>query len=227
MKTNCSDLTWYYGTGSSIVLRTSQGISPVRGDGNSGTKGTMPRGCGPDPDSVVRYGQIGRALAAIPPELEAVLSRAYGDAGRAVSEGGVQLRRWPAVAPLTAFASKLGRLWATKQKQRPENRPKKWTKKAIPPRPPKKERTPEEVQADEVKRDPLLGPPEARWVNQLLANRRPSVEERAAVERLREDATALLQAAEAAYTAARGRLEHGERATRRAAWDADARAVGA
>jgi hypothetical protein len=191
------DLIWRFGVGAAQVERTTSQIPEggIRGNGCRGTKGNTHTSPGPNLEAMERFGRIERALCRLTEIHRTVLAIAYGDLGQAVTDRGVfGGHRWRAVAPLTPLAGKLGPEWAARQK---------------PPR--KRVRTPAEVQADEAKRDPMAGPPSVRWVHALLEKQNRTVEEKAAVEVLRETANAMIAAAETAYVTAAGHVAHGER----------------
>jgi hypothetical protein len=191
------DLIWRYGIGAAQVERTTSQIPEggIRGNGCRGTKGSTHVSPGPNLDAMERFGRIERALCRLTEIHRTVLAIAYGDLGQAVTDRGVAGgNRWRAVAPLTARASKMGPEWAARQK---------------PPR--KRVRTPAEVQADEVKRDPMAGPAAARWARFILEKTRRTVEEVDHFEKMREQANAMISAAETAYVTAAGHVAHGER----------------
>lgn len=191
------DLIWRFGIGAAQVERVTSQIPEggIRGNGCRGTKGNTHTSPGPNLEAMERFGRIERALHRLTETHRTVLAIAYGDLGQAVTSAGMfGGHRWRAVAPLTPLAGKLGAEWAARQK---------------PPR--KRVRTPEEVQADEAKRDPMAGPASVRWVHALLEKTGKTVEEKAAVEALRELANAMIGDAEKAYVTAAGWIRHGER----------------
>lgn len=75
----------------------------------------------------------------------------------------------------------------------------------------KKARTPEEVQRDETRRDPDAGPAAVRFVLALLAEKQPSIVQRAMIEAMRDQANQMIGDAEIAYVKGAGVVAHGEK----------------
>ena len=109
-------LRWYLTAGASAVQPRGLHIpeTGVVGTGNSVSTPTTP-----NPDTLVRYGRVDRALYACGETLSNVLRLAHGDAGEAVTTSGLYAtRRWQAVASLTVAAHAAAAEWAPRALRR-------------------------------------------------------------------------------------------------------------
>lgn len=204
---HASALFWRYGIGAAMVERGA--IVPPdgspRGNGCDSTKGDVSRqgGDGPNPDVLVRFGMIDRALRAIAvPTFREALRLAYGDAGAIVTSTWEHMgRQWRSVAHLTQ-AAELGA--------------EKWGGKVVTVhvRPVKGEMW------DQRERE-LGGPAPQRFVRWLTkaTPRQLGPEGRELAREVEAAAKALLAGAEDAYALSWAEVERGERQTATAATD--------
>ena len=210
-----ASLFWRYGIGAAMVERGA--IVPPdgspRGNGCDSTKGDVSRagGDGPNPDVLVRFGMIDRALRAIDlPTFREALRLAYGDAGAIVTGTWEHMgRQWRSVAHLTQAAELGAEKWGGK------------VVVAFKVRPVKGEMW------DQRERD-LGGPAAQRFVRWLTkaTPRQLGPEGRELARQVETAARGLLSGAESAYAKSWAAVSAGERQTATAAGD-KARADGA
>ena len=213
---HAEQLLWRHGIGAAQVERGA--IVPPdgspRGNGCESTKGDVSRagGNGPDPDTLVRYGAIDRALGLLSSHTHReALRLAYGDAGAIATNTWDRMStQWRAVAHLTATAIEAALTWEGRVVQLAK------APKALRGLCP----CCQEVWCQ--KNRDLAGPAEQRLVRSLhrLTPRQLGPEGRALARDVETAGTALLWAAEDAYALAWGRLHAGEKVTAAAAADA-------
>jgi len=219
---HAEQLLWRHGIGAAQVERGA--IVPPdgspRGNGCDSTKGDVSRagGNGPDPDTLVRYGAIDRALVrlASPTHREA-LRLAYGDAGAIATNTWERMStQWRAVAHLTSTAVVAASTWEGRVAVI-EKAPKA-TSGLCP--------CCQEVWCQ--KNRDLAGPAEQRLVRSLyrLTPRQLGPEGRTLAVGVEKAGRGLLCAAEDAYALSWGELHTGEKVTAAAA-AASARDAGA